>query len=267
MRIVPEYAAAIGPWGFGVRALAAWLSAPRDEDMPQQVPALANVPGFIESPFLNLTYATQAECLKSVASPGGRMPAGIVLASVLGDTVTADKASVAVAAGGVPMPLLFYQSVPSAVLGRITADMPLDGPLICLSGGVTLFEDALETAGAMLGGDVTRVVVTYVEAGNGPWRMASQRTVANLWKEPVVPSWDCAVSVTVRAAGASAQDGNVDAAKLVGNARRRGLPRPFRDFARLAVAAPRPAASPPSATQPAHKDCAGLSKGNRGREM
>lgn len=218
--------AAIGPWGGDASDLPAWLVAHSAGDEGPSTPRLPNVPGFLESPFLNLACATLTRCLprRPDAHPAA---VGLVLASVLGDTTTADRASVAVAAGGVPQPLLFYQSVPSALFGRVTVEAPVSGPLVCLSGGPDLCDDALEVAELMLGNqDVDQVIVTYTDAGTGPWRAAAADTLRRMWGQEVVPAWDCSFSVVLGAGGIppspipTLQD---------------TLPRPFRDFAALAT--------------------------------
>lgn len=238
MKFATECIDAIGPWGRGADTLADWLTRPGAPWNPA-VAKIPNVEGFMRSPFLNFTYATQTECLKRATADDGSAPVGIILASVLGDTVTADKASIAVAKGAVPMPLLFYQSVPSAVLGRITADMGVGGPLICLSGGVSLFADALEVAELLLDDYLHQVLITYVDAGDGRWRQASADALARLWGEPVVPEWDCAVSVLVRTAH---DEPDIHGYPISANGdpddRLQTLPRPLRDFARLALARP-----------------------------
>ena len=211
---------AVGPWGDG-SGLPGWLAAGDFGPDQPATPALPNVVGFAKSPFLNLTRHTMAECLHSW-HPGGDQPAalGVVLASVLGDLTSADQASQSVAAGEVPVPMLFYQSVPVSVLGRLSIEFPLSGPLVCLSGGPELAESAAECAESMLADGLDAVLVGYTEAGQDRWRPAAARTLAELWGQPVVPDWDCAVSLLVEA--------GPPVATVAGG--RSGLPAPLRDF-------------------------------------
>lgn len=219
---------AVGPWG-ETPGLAGWLAAGDFGPDQPATPALPNLIGFAKSPFLNLTRHTMAECLAGW-HPGGDQPAalGIVLASVLGDLTSADQASRSVAVGEVPVPMLFYQSVPVSVLGRLSIEFPLFGPLICLAGGPELAESALECAESMLAegpGAPAAVLVGYTEAGTDRWRPAAARTLAELWGRPVVPDWDCAVSLLLEPG---------PPAGAVAPAVRDGLPAPLRDFLALA---------------------------------
>ncbi|HST49296.1 hypothetical protein [Jatrophihabitans sp.] len=219
---------AVGPWGQSPD-LPGWLAAGDFGPDQPATPELPNLIGFAKSPFLNLTRHTMAECLAGW-HPGGDQPAalGIVLASVLGDLTSADQASRSVAAGEVPVPMLFYQSVPVSVLGRLSIEFPLSGPLICLSGGPELCESALECAESMLADDgLEAVLVGYTEAGQDRWRPAAARTLAELWGQPVVPDWDCAVSLLL-------EPGPPATAAPAEPAGRDQLPAPLRDFLGMA---------------------------------
>lgn len=226
MTLAAVDAAAIGPWGPDAAGLRSWLAHPAD---PAPAAELDNVPGFVASPWINLACAAFGQCLREV----GRTT-GLVLASVLGDTETADRASTAVAGGRSPQPLLFYQSVPSAVFGRITADHPVDGPLVCVAGGPRLVADAVETAEQMLAtGDVDSVVLCYLDAGGGAWRRAAAAALTKLWSEPVVPDWNCAVAVRLRTASSAAAAAPPPDVAIA-------LPRPLRDVIALALSVPVP---------------------------
>lgn len=202
MSITIDAVVAVGPWGTTIDQLREWRTSAAAPGGAAEVP-LPNVPGFVASPFINLTKHTQTACLATVAGlypPPA--PIGVVLASVLGDTATADRASQAVAAGHVPQPLLFYQSVPVSVLGRVSIEFPLTGPLVSVTGGPDLCAGTVETAELLLrDGGVERVLVTYVDAGGGPWRDSAARTLAEFHGESVVPRWDCCVSMLIRLPG------------------------------------------------------------------
>jgi len=216
---------AVGPWG-QTPGLPDWLAAGDFGPDQPATPALPNLVGFAKSPFLNLTRHTMAECLAGW-HPGGDQPAalGIVLASVLGDLTSANQASRSVAVGEVPVPMLFYQSVPVSVLGRLSIEFPLSGPLICLSGGPELCESALECAEEMLADGLEAVLVGYTEAGQDRWRPAAATALAELWGQPVVPVWDCAVSLLLEPGVP---------APVTGSAAAAGLPAPLCDFLVLA---------------------------------
>ncbi|MGI8665123.1 MAG: hypothetical protein ACR2N4_03705 [Jatrophihabitans sp.] len=248
MGLVIQAVAAAGPWGEGVEELAAWLAAP--ESTEDRSPVLKNVVGFVKSPFINLTRHTQLACLAE-HYPAAPQPAriGIVLASVLGDTASADKASASVAEGLTPQPLLFYQSIPVAIVGHLSIEFPLTGPLVCLSGGPELGGSALETAQLMIAdGQVELVLLSYVEAGQGRWRSAAAGTLAELWGEPVLPGWDCSISILIGLAdtgGKADTDMGIDIGVDIEAgtdtddppAGRRSVPRPLADFIRLALTA------------------------------
>ncbi|HJQ01826.1 MAG TPA: hypothetical protein VJ851_09510 [Jatrophihabitans sp.] len=225
MNLCIERYSAVGPWG-GPAGLPGWLAAGECRPI-QPLPPLPNVVGFASSPFINLTWHTMADCLRGGhADPAGPIRLGIVLASVLGDLVTADRASRSVAAGEVPVPMLFYQSVPVSVLGRVSIDFAATGPLLCLSGGPELAEAAFECAETMLSEDVDAVLIGYAEAGQDQWRVEASASVARLWNRPLVPDWDCAISMLVRPghSGLRMERAGCPA----------GLPRPFADFATVA---------------------------------
>lgn len=226
MDLSVERYSAIGPWG-GPAGLSDWLAAGEFGPAQPPLPSMPNVVGFATSPFINLTWHTMADCLRDRhAEPGSPARLGIVLTSVLGDLVTADRASRSVAVGEVPVPLLFYQSVPVSVLGRLSIDFDVTGPLTCLSGGPELAEAAFECTAAMLAEDVGAVLIGYTEAGQDRWRAEASASVARLWNRPVVPDWDCSISLLVRPGRSSRpvqRSGSVA-----------GLPRPFADFAAVA---------------------------------
>jgi hypothetical protein len=139
-------AGCVGPWGSTAGELRAWLSeggaGAREARMPPPVP------GFIESQFNPLVYAVVKQCLSSWG-PGEGAGTAIVLGSGLGDTTTADVASQNVAKGHVHNPLLFYQSVPTSILGYVTREFGITGPISCVAGG-ELSTSMLEMADLLL---------------------------------------------------------------------------------------------------------------------
>lgn len=114
------------------------------------------VPRFIVSPFAPLVYAAVQRCLGGLAP--GRWPAGpgdrtgIVLSSGEFDTVTLEL-SVRQAHRGRISPILFYQVLPTAVLGQIAVDFRLTGPVSCVASTGDARAEALEIAQLTLADD------------------------------------------------------------------------------------------------------------------
>lgn len=155
----------VGPWGSTAAELRAWLSAggagAREARMPPPVP------GFIESQFNPLVYAVVKQCLSSWSADEGAGTA-IVLGSGLGDTTTADVAGQNVAKGNVHNPLLFYQSVPTSILGYVTREFGMTGPLSCVAGN-ELSTSMLEMADLLLEDEaIHQVLLLAVELQLNP---------------------------------------------------------------------------------------------------
>lgn len=98
-----------------------------DDDLP-------GVPGFVISRFNPLVNEVARRCLSipgvgDVSGPG----TAIVLGTIFGDSTTSDTASLNLVTGDVRNPLLFYQSVPTTILGNIARVYGITGPVICLS--------------------------------------------------------------------------------------------------------------------------------------
>ncbi|MEU8709154.1 hypothetical protein [Streptomyces sp. NPDC048565] len=98
-----------------------------------QVPPLA---GFFASDFAPLVYAAVRECVGPPRSghllEGVGDRTGIVLGSRSFDT-TSLELSVAQVNQGRVSPILFYQVLPTAVLGHIARDYRLTGPVSCVA--------------------------------------------------------------------------------------------------------------------------------------
>ncbi|WP_130796184.1 ketosynthase [Streptomyces otsuchiensis] len=135
--------------------------------------ALPGLPGFIESRFNPLVKTVSDRCLAG-AAPDGLGVSGdhtaVVLVTGFGDVTTTDLASRRLAAGQANNPLLFYQSVPTSVLGVVTRDHRIRGPVTCLS-----VEDsrsaaaAFETVGLLLAEEgVHRLLLIGVELAASP---------------------------------------------------------------------------------------------------
>src|SRR5258708_2243309 len=112
--------------GLTVLAEAAW---PESDD-PAEVPDVA---GFVISTFSPLMVAVTERCLTRFAGGpplenGDRV--AIVLLSEEGDIGLAAAVASAVDEGRRTGPVVFFQSVPSAVLGHVAERWGLSGPLV-----------------------------------------------------------------------------------------------------------------------------------------
>ena len=125
----------------------------------QHVSAL---PGFMVSDFAPLVYAAVRECLGDARSGhllkgvGDRV--GIVLGSRRFDTVSLELSVEHVNRGRVS-PILFYQVLPTAILGQIARDYRLTGPVSCVSVTGDARAEVLETAGVLLADDAAEWVL------------------------------------------------------------------------------------------------------------
>lgn len=153
------------------------------------------VSGFIESTFSPLVYEAVRQCLAE--SPGAAAWDGartaLVLASTMGDATTLDLGSRLLVAGEVNNALLFMQSTANAILGRISIDFSITGPIVALSMVGDLAADLLATAEALLAdGEVGRVVLVGVELAGTERTTAAHR---ELGTGP--PTADLAVAIVL----------------------------------------------------------------------
>jgi len=236
MRTIVDAASAIGPWGERPEEVPAWLDAgcpvPIDGYSPLDLPMPR---GFIESRFITLVDHALTTCLQAAEPEVEGAATGIVLATVLGDTTTADLASSAVGAKRRPQPLLFYQSVPTSVLGHVSTRFGLTGPMVCVSGGADLYQDAMETVELLLAdGPVQRLLVVYIDLGTGPRAQETLRMLTEAeGAEPARP-WEACIAVLV--AADDRIPGTV--AEQPRHAAYAWLPRPLASFLQLAGGVP-----------------------------
>ncbi|MGV9269033.1 beta-ketoacyl synthase chain length factor [Kitasatospora sp. NPDC003701] len=152
--------------GSAVRAVASWPE-PGDDGAPA-MPA-----GFIASTFPALVATVADRCLRrgygEPAEPAGERPTAVVLVSEYGDQGTAEAVAAAVDGGGRLQPLLFFQSVPNAVLGWVAARWDLVGPVVCVSPGADPAHQGRELADLLIeDGDADEVLLLLVEQAAGP---------------------------------------------------------------------------------------------------
>ncbi|MGW0712111.1 hypothetical protein ACWD4G_40235 [Streptomyces sp. NPDC002643] len=136
--------------------------------------ALPRLPGFVESAFSPLAFEVAARCLTECPGEGGRT--AVALASLMGDTTTADLASRRVVSGRVHNPLLFMQATANSVLGHMSREFGITGQMFSLS---TLDDPATELlamADLLLEDpELERVLVIGVELGGGARVAAAHR--------------------------------------------------------------------------------------------
>ncbi|MFC8197742.1 hypothetical protein ACFUTV_20355 [Streptomyces sp. NPDC057298] len=137
----------------------------RDDDIP-----LPRLPGFVESAFSPLAYDVARQCL--TGHPGDGTRTAVALASLTGDTTTADLASRRMVSGRVHNPLLFMQATPNSVLGHISKEFGITGQMLSLSGVEDPVAELLSMADLLLEDpELDRVLALGVELG-GSERLA-----------------------------------------------------------------------------------------------
>ncbi|MFI6008274.1 hypothetical protein ACIBAG_05515 [Streptomyces sp. NPDC051243] len=138
----------------------------RDDDIP-----LPRLPGFVESAFSPLAYEVSRQCLTERPGDGART--AVALASLLGDTTTADLASTRMVSGKVHNPLLFMQATPNSVLGHTSRESQITGQMFSISTFDDPVTELLAMADLLLEDpELDRVLVLGVELG-GSERLAA----------------------------------------------------------------------------------------------
>lgn len=143
-------------------AQARW---PEDADPERPTP----VPGFVGTRLAPLVVRVAERCLAR-AYPDGRVPAdralrtGLVLTSENGDVDNARATARAVDGRRRASPLLFFQSVPNAALGRVAVDWGLGGPLVSTCPAGDALEEAIDVAtGIIRSGDADDMLTIHAE--------------------------------------------------------------------------------------------------------
>ena len=144
----------------------------RGDDIP-----LPKLPGFVESAFSPLAYEVAARCL--TARPGDGDRTAVALASLTGDTTTADLASSRMVSGRVHNPLLFMQATANSVLGHMSREFGITGQMFSLSALADPPAELLAMADVLLDDpELERVLVLGVELGGGERVAAVHRELA-----------------------------------------------------------------------------------------
>lgn len=170
--------------------------------------ALPQVPGFVVSRFGPLVVAAARRCLGAPDADGNHVAGrgehtAIVLASVFGDSTSLDVAAEQVAGGRLPDPLLAYQAVPTSILGVLSREYAITGPISCVSALHDLGGEMLAVADLLLNdADVDQVLAIAVELSPGArveqvrHRLAAEGTPVD------PPAEDTAVCLLLRRADA-----------------------------------------------------------------
>lgn len=150
--------AAVSITADGLRALAAGVAGP---GYPNTAPPLVD---FVESEFNPLVYRAAWPCLAASRDrDGAGARTGLVLASHFGDSTTLDLASRQLVAGRVHNAILFMQATANAVLGYLSIEFGVTGPVLALS-TPDVSGQLLDTARLWLADDeLDQVVVIGVE--------------------------------------------------------------------------------------------------------
>ncbi|MFG3016395.1 ketosynthase [Streptomyces cinerochromogenes] len=164
------------------------------------------VPGFVESAFSPLVKAAVDSCLAPVTGgaalgdEGART--GLVLATLFGDTATADLGSRLLASGRVANPLLFYQSVPTTILGVVARDYGITGPTTCVALRGDLRGEALDLVDTLLDDGMDQVLLLGVGlAAEARPARAGARLADDGGPRAAAAAADAAVAFLVRRAG------------------------------------------------------------------
>jgi len=180
---------------------ASALLAPGDVPLPP-------VPGMAHSRFSPLVREAVRRCLGEPGEhalhgrPGDRT--AVVMGTGFGDVTTHDLASERLARGLLPSPLLFYQAVPTAILGQICLDYGITGPVTCVSALGDVGETVLPLAATMVAvEEVAQALVIGVELGPSP----RPARVAAADRRVLLPRADAAVALLLRPGGDAAGGG------------------------------------------------------------
>ncbi|MER6140595.1 hypothetical protein ABT174_11095 [Streptomyces sparsogenes] len=147
----------------GILATATARHTPGRDDEPP----LPRLPGFVESSFSPLAYEVGSRCL--TRQPGDGSRTAVALASLMGDTTTADLASRRVISGQVHNPLLFMQATANSILGYLSREFGITGQTFSLSTLDDPLAELLAVADLLLEDpDLDRVLVLGVELGAQP---------------------------------------------------------------------------------------------------
>ncbi|MFJ3880389.1 beta-ketoacyl synthase chain length factor [Streptomyces sp. NPDC090077] len=151
--------------GIEVLARGTWPEA--GDEVPAGPPRLA---GFVVSSFSPLAAEAANRCLRAHHGEAPVPPergdrTAVVVVSRLGDFTTDRAVGAAVVAGRPVQPLLFFQSVPNAVVGHVATAWGLRGPVVCFSPEGDQEEAALDYARLLFeDGEADEALLVLVES-------------------------------------------------------------------------------------------------------
>lgn len=166
---------------------------------PGEPVKLPKVPGFVESSFSPLIRAVVARCLDGEPLGDDGATTALVLATTFGDATTSDLGSRLLTSGQVANPLLFYQSVPTTILGVIARDFGITGPTMCFSARSDLRGEALDLVDVLLADEgVDQVLLVAADLGaDARARRVAEELAARNVPLPLTTS-DTAVAFLIR---------------------------------------------------------------------
>jgi len=160
------------------------------------------VSGFVESAFSPLVHAVVTRCLAGLTGEDGKLGddgarTALVLVTTFGDQVTSDLGSRLLTSGQVQNPLLFYQSVPTTILGVVARDFGVTGPTMCVSRQSELRDDSLDLVDVLLADDeIDQVLLVAVDLAAD---LRARRVADELGDRPVpLSDHDTAVALLIR---------------------------------------------------------------------
>ncbi|TJZ57349.1 ketosynthase [Streptomyces piniterrae] len=176
------------------------------------------VPGFVESAFSPLVKAVIDRCLADVTGgaafgdEGART--GIVLATLGGDATTADLGSRLLASGQVANPLLFFQSVPTTILGVIARDYGITGPTTCVALRGDLRSEALDLVDTILDDSMDQVLLLGIDLAAEDRALSAQAELTDGGPHAGASQVDAAVAFFVRRADSAPESAEVSVAPV-----------------------------------------------------
>jgi 3-oxoacyl-(acyl-carrier-protein) synthase len=143
---------------------------------PAELPAL---PGYVLSSFSPLVAAAAEGCLAGAAlSAAARERIAVLLVSAGNDVVSAAHVRDRVAAGRRVGPLLFFQAAPNSIVGQVSGQWGLGGPVVCISPVSDAFAEAMAEAKLLLDdGDADAVLLILIEQAAVEQAAVEQATV------------------------------------------------------------------------------------------
>ncbi|MCP3799391.1 ketosynthase [Allokutzneria sp. A3M-2-11 16] len=184
---------------------------------PDGHPDIPRLPGFVESTFNPLLFDVAQRCL--TAAPGDPSRTAVVLGGLMGDSTTFDLTSQRMVAGQVHNPLLFMQATSNSVLGYLSREFGITGPMSCLSVSGGLAGELLLAADLVLDtAEVDRVLLLGVELAANERTGHAYRLLADSGGQVGPPVADVAVALLVERGAGPVEITSIGAAEDLGGA-------------------------------------------------